>query len=79
MPSQLIILYFAVVMGHVLSNGLELIGTGTNIWKNENLRQSVENMIKMAEKDASITARERKHATAIQAWSQGYKNYLIWA
>ena len=64
-------------MGHVLSNGLELIGTGSSIWKNENLRQSVESMVKIAENDASITAREKKHAAAIQAWSQGYKNILL--
>ncbi len=63
---------FATVMGHVLSNGLELTGTGTNIWKDENLKQSIENMIKLAEKDTSITERERKHASAIQAWSKGY-------
>ena len=59
-------------MGHVLSNGLDLIGTGTNIWKDENLKQSIENMIKLVEKDKSITDRERKHAAAIEAWSQGY-------
>jgi hypothetical protein len=67
-------------MGHVLSNGLELIGTGTNIWKDKNLEQSIENMVKLVEKDPSITDRERKHAAAIQAWSQGYKVFYfrIW-
>ena len=59
-------------MAHVLSNGLDLLGTGTNIWKDENLKQSVENMIKLVEKNVSITDRERNHAAAIQAWSQGY-------
>ena len=60
------------VMGHVLSSGLDLLGTGTNIWKDESLKQSVEKMIKLVEKNVSITDRERKHAAAVQAWSQGH-------
>ena len=61
-------------MGHVLSNGLELIGTGTNIWKDDKLKQSVEEMVKIVEKDACITDREKKHVAAVQAWSQGYED-----
>ena len=62
-----------LAMAHVLSNGLELIGTGTNIWKNEELKLSIKNMANLAEKNTSITDRERKHVAAVQAWSQGYE------
>ncbi|XP_028415798.1 tetratricopeptide repeat protein 38-like [Dendronephthya gigantea] len=59
-------------MAHVLKNGLELIGTGTNIWKDTSLRQSIDEMKAIVEKNTSLTKRERKHAAAIQAWSQGF-------
>ena len=60
-------------MGQVLSSGLELIGTGTNIWKNDDLRLSIDRMVKLVEKPETIlTDRERKHVAAIQNWSQGY-------
>ena len=59
-----------VVMGHVVNNGLTLLGTGTNIWKNKELKCSIEEMVKLAEEN-SITAREKKHVDAIKNWAEG--------
>ena len=59
-----------LVMGHVVNNGLTLLGTGTNIWKNKELKCSIEEMVKLAEKN-SITAREKKHVDAIKNWAEG--------
>ena len=57
-------------MGHVVNNGLTLLGTGTNIWKNKELKCSIEEMVKLAEEN-SITAREKKHVDAIKNWAEG--------
>jgi len=57
-------------MGHVMSTGLELVGTGTSIRLDERLASAVRTTVEMAAAQ-DITPRERLHAQAVQLFSVG--------
>lgn len=59
------------VMGHVLSNGLSLMGTGESIELSAGLRNSVDKMVSMAVADQLISEREREHVRAVHELSRG--------
>ncbi|KAK7890894.1 hypothetical protein WMY93_022857 [Mugilogobius chulae] len=58
------------VMGHVISTGLELVGTTTSPRLNERLSSAVKKTVELA-KSQDITPRERLHVQAMQLFSQG--------
>ncbi|XP_034032969.1 tetratricopeptide repeat protein 38 [Thalassophryne amazonica] len=58
------------VMGHVISTGLELIGTGTSIRLNERLASAVRRTVELANSQ-DLTPRERLHVQAIELFSSG--------
>ncbi|BFZ11068.1 hypothetical protein BsWGS_14107 [Bradybaena similaris] len=59
------------VMGQVVANGLELLGTGRNTRLDATLQADVQEMISLSIKSNGITARERKHVTALELWAKG--------
>uniref|UniRef100_A0A2C9JUD5 Tetratricopeptide repeat protein 38 n=2 Tax=Biomphalaria glabrata TaxID=6526 RepID=A0A2C9JUD5_BIOGL len=59
------------VMGHVVRNGLELLGTGSNIRLCSRLQDDVSRMVKLSSMQPSLTQREQKHVAALVAWSNG--------
>lgn len=59
------------VMGHVIKNGLELLGTGTCTRLNQTLANEVTTMVKLAETQTRLSDREKKHAKAVKLWSEG--------
>uniref|UniRef100_A0A667ZGF2 Tetratricopeptide repeat protein 38 n=1 Tax=Myripristis murdjan TaxID=586833 RepID=A0A667ZGF2_9TELE len=58
------------VMGHVISTGLELVGTGSSIRLNERLASAVKRTVELASIQ-DITPRERLHVTAMELFSRG--------
>lgn len=58
------------VMGHVMSTGLELVGTASSPRLNERLASAVRRTVELA-KSQEITSRERLHVKAIELFSQG--------
>lgn len=67
------------VMGHVLKNGLELLGTGCNPKLDPELKADLDLMITLAEK-SPVCDWERKHVQAMHQWSKGNmkKASLVW-
>ncbi len=61
-------------MGKALSYGLEMIGTGSPLQKEDSeLVRKIGELDQLAEKQASIlTTREKEHLKALRLWSQGY-------
>ncbi|XP_033109119.1 tetratricopeptide repeat protein 38-like [Anneissia japonica] len=60
------------VMGRVISNGLELLGTGTNIDLNLDLKKNIDEMVDLSMSN-SISQREKYHVSAIKFLSDGYQ------
>ncbi|XP_036376477.1 tetratricopeptide repeat protein 38 isoform X2 [Megalops cyprinoides] len=58
------------VMGHVISTGLELVGTGSSVLLNECLASAVQRTVELA-KAQDITPRERLHVCAMEQFSKG--------
>uniref|UniRef100_A0A0B7A801 Tetratricopeptide repeat protein 38 n=1 Tax=Arion vulgaris TaxID=1028688 RepID=A0A0B7A801_9EUPU len=58
------------VMGHVVSNGLELLGTGRNTKLDADLAADIYRMVNLADL-VEITYREKQHITALKLWAQG--------
>ncbi|CAB1313574.1 unnamed protein product, partial [Coregonus sp. 'balchen'] len=50
------------VMGHVISTGLELVGTGSSVRLNERLASAVKRTVELSQIQQDITTRERLHA-----------------
>lgn len=57
-------------MGHVVSTGLELVGTGSSTRLNERLASAVKRTVELANSQ-EITARERLHVKAMELFSRG--------
>ncbi|XP_067666237.1 tetratricopeptide repeat protein 38-like isoform X2 [Haliotis asinina] len=57
------------VMGHVLKNGLDLMGTGRNVTVDQTFLGEINEMLRLAE--TSSIEREKQHARALKLWSDG--------
>ncbi|XP_004478048.1 tetratricopeptide repeat protein 38 isoform X1 [Dasypus novemcinctus] len=57
-------------MGHVISNGLVLIGTGSSVRLDKELDQAVKAMVANA-RAQPLTARERLHVSAVEMFAKG--------
>ncbi|XP_003420942.1 tetratricopeptide repeat protein 38 [Loxodonta africana] len=60
-------------MGHVIANGLLLIGTGTSVRLDPELAQALKTMVEMSEAQP-LTQRERLHVSAVEMFAEG--NFL---
>lgn len=67
------------IMGHVLKNGLELLGTGRNPQLDTELKADIDSMLTLSEQPM-VTDWEKKHVQAMHQWSKGYmtKASIIW-
>uniref|UniRef100_A0A4W5QLN3 Tetratricopeptide repeat protein 38 n=1 Tax=Hucho hucho TaxID=62062 RepID=A0A4W5QLN3_9TELE len=59
------------VMGHVISTGLELVGTGSSVLLNERLASAVKRTVELGQIQQDITTRERLHVRAMEHFSKG--------
>lgn len=57
-------------MGHVISTGLELVGTGSSVLRDERLANAVKTTVELA-KSQQLTPRERNHVKAVELFSRG--------
>uniref|UniRef100_UPI00398EF26E tetratricopeptide repeat protein 38 isoform X2 n=1 Tax=Pristiophorus japonicus TaxID=55135 RepID=UPI00398EF26E len=58
------------VMGQVVINGLELIGTGRSVWLDKDLDAAIKRMVGLS-KTQEITERERLHVEAVDMFAKG--------
>ena len=58
-------------MGHVIKNGLKLLGTSTSTRKDSNLGKAIWDMAIISESQKNITFAEKRHVNAIKLWSEG--------
>ncbi|XP_069484293.1 tetratricopeptide repeat protein 38 isoform X2 [Ambystoma mexicanum] len=58
------------VMGHVLSNGLELIGTGRSVLSDKEFDSTVKNMVALS-KTQPLSNREQMHVAAVETFANG--------
>lgn len=61
---------FLVVMGHVISTGLELVGTTSSTRLDERLASAVRRTVELANSQ-DISPRERLHVKAMELFSCG--------
>ncbi|XP_059154374.1 tetratricopeptide repeat protein 38-like [Physella acuta] len=59
------------VMGQVVQNGLELLGTGRNIRLDQSLSNDVDRMVERSQTVPEVTGREKKHVNALELWANG--------
>uniref|UniRef100_A0A8C8M567 Tetratricopeptide repeat protein 38 n=1 Tax=Oncorhynchus tshawytscha TaxID=74940 RepID=A0A8C8M567_ONCTS len=59
------------VMGHVISTGMELVGTGSSVLLNERLASAVKRTVELGQIQQDITTRERLHVRAMEHFSKG--------
>ncbi|XP_061865820.1 tetratricopeptide repeat protein 38-like [Colius striatus] len=57
-------------MGHVIANGLELIGTGSSVRLNKKLEGAMRTML-MLSKSQPLTEREKLHVLALEVFARG--------
>lgn len=57
-------------MGHAISNGLVLIGTGSSVRLDKELDLAVKHMVEISEAQP-LTQRERLHVSAVEAFAKG--------
>lgn len=57
-------------MGHAISAGLALIGTGSSVRLDQELDLSVKNMVEVSNRQP-LTRRERLHVSAVEAFARG--------
>uniref|UniRef100_A0A671SD30 Tetratricopeptide repeat protein 38 n=1 Tax=Sinocyclocheilus anshuiensis TaxID=1608454 RepID=A0A671SD30_9TELE len=67
------------VMGHVISTGLELVGTGSSVLRDERLASAVRRTVELANTQ-ELTSRERNHVKAVELFSKGalHKACEVW-
>ncbi|TSK38468.1 Tetratricopeptide repeat protein 38 [Bagarius yarrelli] len=58
------------VMGHVISTGLQLVGTGSSVLQDQTLASAVRKTVDLASCQ-ELTAREKQHVKAIELFSKG--------
>lgn len=61
---------FPAAMGHVIANGLELIGTGRTVRLDKELDCAVRAMVALS-KSQPLTERERLHVSALDVFARG--------
>lgn len=61
---------FSVAMGHVIANGLELIGTGSSVRLNKELDSAMRTMMTLS-KSQPLTEREKLHVSALDMFAHG--------
>lgn len=61
---------FSVAMGHVIANGLELIGAGSSVRLNKELDSAMRTMM-MLSKSQPLTEREKLHVSALDMLASG--------
>ncbi|KAK7151885.1 hypothetical protein R3I94_008274 [Phoxinus phoxinus] len=68
------------VMGHVISTGLELVGTGSSVLRDERLASAVRKTVELANCQEELTSRERNHVKAMELFSKGalHKACEVW-
>ena len=59
-----------LVMGHVITTGLELVGTGKSVRLDEGLAAAVRTTVELA-RSQDVTPRERLHVRAMELFSKG--------
>ena len=59
-----------VVMGHVLSNGLDLMGTGVSPRLDPKFKANIDSTMELADK-TKLTQREEKHVNAMKKLADG--------
>ncbi|XP_051016106.1 tetratricopeptide repeat protein 38-like [Acomys russatus] len=57
-------------MGHAISNGLVLIGTGSSVKLDKNLDQAVKTMVEVS-RTQTLTPREQLHVSAVEMFAEG--------
>ncbi|NWU98422.1 TTC38 protein, partial [Upupa epops] len=57
-------------MGHVIANGLELIGTGSSVRLNKDLDRAMKTMMTLS-KSQQLTEREKLHVSALDLFAHG--------
>ena len=67
----LLLRYFTSVMADVVSNGLQLIGTGRSPLIDIRLKNSLEAMTRKA-KGQTLTKREKLHVNAVELLAEGF-------
>ncbi|XP_006032455.1 tetratricopeptide repeat protein 38-like isoform X1 [Alligator sinensis] len=66
-------------MGHVIANGLDLVGTGTSVRLDKELDSAVKKMVALS-KSQSLTEREKLHVSAVDLFAHGQlpKACAVW-
>lgn len=59
------------VMGHVILNGLDLMGTGRSVVLDPTFKTALDDLSTLAAK-SKLTERETKHVTALAKLAKGY-------
>ena len=59
------------VMGHVIKNGLELLGTGRTIRTDQSLKFDMENMCRLVAAESHLSGSEKSHVMALQLFADG--------
>lgn len=62
------------VMGHVLSVGLDLIGTGRSNRIDKIFQKEIDDLCSLSQSQKFLTAREKQHVEAVKLWSEGMLN-----
>lgn len=67
------------VMGHVIKNGLDALGTGRGYYLDKDFQAEVQTMMDLG-KSPSTLPREKKHINAVKLWAQGEMTEacLVW-
>ncbi|XP_041361295.1 tetratricopeptide repeat protein 38-like isoform X2 [Gigantopelta aegis] len=61
------------VMGHVLKNGLDVLGTGRTTRLDQEFAKDLDRMVELS-KSPSVTEREKNHVTAVKLWADGFSD-----
>lgn len=59
------------VMGHVMKNGLDLIGTGRSTRLDPEFKADFDRMVELSEKQTGLSASEKNHVKALQLFADG--------
>ncbi|XP_067123043.1 LOW QUALITY PROTEIN: tetratricopeptide repeat protein 38-like [Centruroides vittatus] len=65
------------VMGHVLSVGLDLIGTGRSKRLDKLFQKEIDDLCSLSQSQKFLTNREKQHVEAVKLWSEGLLDEAI--